>query len=176
MKKILPRTAKNPSGFTLVELLVVVAIIAILAIIGAVIFSGVQAKARDAKRQAEIIAIAKAFEANKTSGSTSYPAITTAWFAGGVIPSDTYTGATPPVYSIAYVDTTSCVVGRATTASWDSSSSNPASSTFTLTPPTGCGTLVIGAVSTAPANITSFQICALLESGTTNIFCVPNVQ
>lgn len=174
MKKILPRTAKNPSGFTLVELLVVVAIIAILAIIGTVIFSGVQAKARDAKRQAEIISISKAFEANKTSGSTSYPAITPAWFAGGVIPFDTYTGATAPVYSIAYVTSTSCVVGRGT-ANWSSSSANPGALTFTLTP-ASCGTLVIGAVSTAPANITSFQVCALLESGTNNIFCVPNVQ
>lgn len=49
-------------GFTLVELLVVVAIIAILSVVGMTIFTGVQKSARDAKRRADIDAISKAFE------------------------------------------------------------------------------------------------------------------
>lgn len=47
-------------GFTLVELLVVITIIAILATIGMTIFSGVQKAARDTKRRGDIDALQKA--------------------------------------------------------------------------------------------------------------------
>ena len=50
MKKFLPKLKTNPLGFTLVELLVVVAIIAVLSVIGITIFTGVQKNARDARR------------------------------------------------------------------------------------------------------------------------------
>ena len=49
-------------GFTLVELLVVISIIAVLSVIGVTVFSGVQKSARDAKRRGDIDAISKALE------------------------------------------------------------------------------------------------------------------
>ena len=60
---------KYSQGFTIVELLVVVAIIAVLSVIGITIFTGVQKGARDSTRRADVNAIAKAMEANKTSNS-----------------------------------------------------------------------------------------------------------
>lgn len=84
MKKVLPKSINNPKGFTLIELLVVISIIAILSIIGLVLYSGIQAKARNATRRADIDSIAKALELNKTS--TGYISLATTQFANGVIP------------------------------------------------------------------------------------------
>jgi len=49
-------------GFTLVELLIVISIIAVLSVVGLTAYSGVQQKARDTKRRADIDAIAKVME------------------------------------------------------------------------------------------------------------------
>ena len=54
---------KKQKGFTLVELLIVIIIIGILATLVIVTFSGVQAKARDSKRQTDIGAIDSHLEA-----------------------------------------------------------------------------------------------------------------
>ena len=168
MKKYLPAF----KGFTLIELLVVVAIISILAVIGMVIFSGVQRGARDARRQSDVLAIAKAFETNKIQGSTSYPLILGTWFAGAAIPADTYTGATPPVYSIIYSTTAGCTAITKPTA-WASTVANPTANGGTGT----CGTITAANITAAPIGMTAFQICALLENGTApNIYCVPNSQ
>ena|SRR3990167_4696752 len=68
---------KSESGFTLIELLVVVGIIAILATIGAVNFAGARAKARDAKRIADIKQMQAAIEVEAAgSAPGTYPAIT----------------------------------------------------------------------------------------------------
>lgn len=53
---------KTERGFTLVELLVVIVIIAILATVGLTLFSSSQTSARDAKRKEDINAIASALE------------------------------------------------------------------------------------------------------------------
>lgn len=52
------------SGFTLVELLVVISIISILAIVGMVSYVGTQKGARDAKRRIDVDAIANVLEAH----------------------------------------------------------------------------------------------------------------
>lgn len=74
-------------GFTLVELLVVISIIAILAVVGITVFSGVQKSARDAKRKADINAIANALEVNKDPVN-GYKTIQGTWFTSNNIPFD----------------------------------------------------------------------------------------
>ncbi len=72
-------------GFTLVELLIVISIIAILSVIGITVFSGIQKGARDARRKADIDSIAKAYEV-KYSAIGTYPGLTDNDFAGRKIP------------------------------------------------------------------------------------------
>jgi|Napbiome12C3dose_1001474.scaffolds.fasta_scaffold00001_159 prepilin-type N-terminal cleavage/methylation domain-containing protein len=103
MKKLLPKSIRNPKGFTLVELLVVVSIIAVLSVIGITVFTGVQKNSRDARRRGDIEAISKAIEAhintstdqNCTAAAGTYcaPQDATTWFASGKIPTDPASGA-----------------------------------------------------------------------------------
>lgn len=53
---------KTTNGFTIVEILVVIAIIGILATIGILSYSRVQANARDMQRSSKITIIAEALE------------------------------------------------------------------------------------------------------------------
>lgn len=77
---------QNLRGFTLVELLVVIAIIAILAVVGITVFSGVQKSARDARRRADIDAIVNALEVYRTSGG--YIPLQPTQFANNKVPYD----------------------------------------------------------------------------------------
>ncbi len=177
MNNQLPNKNSSIKGFTLIELLVVVAIIAILAVIGAAIFSGVQQKARDARRQSDVLAIAKAYEANRASDATTYPVIATTWFASGAIPSDSYTTVK---YSTAYVTQVGCKVtlSAAGSRTWATTSANPSPASFTITGTCSPATAATVASSDAvTAAMTSFQVCALLETGTApNFYCVANAQ
>ena len=70
--------AINKQGFTLIELLVVIGIIGLISTLAVISLSGTTAKARDAKRMADIVAIRKAIDyyLNTTSSAT-------VWFPGG---------------------------------------------------------------------------------------------
>ncbi|MCR4305706.1 MAG: type II secretion system GspH family protein, partial [Candidatus Daviesbacteria bacterium] len=131
MKKLLPTShafgVNKSKGFTLVELLVVVSIIAVLSVVGITLFSGVQQNARDAKRKADIDAISKALEANYTGGSTTpYPALTDAMFANGKVPTDPRTGsAYSGVPSGAVATYSVCATLEKTTGGNSSDTANP---------------------------------------------------
>ena len=72
MKKL--HKLRNQKGFTIVELLIVIVVIGILAALVLNAFSGVQAKARDTKRQTDIRAISSQLEAwYNGGGNGSYP-------------------------------------------------------------------------------------------------------
>lgn len=101
MKKFLPKTASNSKGFTLVELLVVISIIAVLSVIGITIFSSTQKTARDSRRRADVDALSKAIEAHYNSSQNqncianagTYCAPVDEWFSGGSRPKDPQTNA-----------------------------------------------------------------------------------
>ncbi|MBI4036028.1 type II secretion system protein [Candidatus Daviesbacteria bacterium] len=90
MKKFLPKLKNNTSGFTLIELMVVVTIIAFLSVIGVAAFSNAQKQARDGRRRADIDAIATAMESNRTGapGSETYPTYGPSIFANNQQPFD----------------------------------------------------------------------------------------
>lgn len=73
-------------GFTLVELLVVISIIAVLSVIGMAVFTGVSKSGRDAKRREDVDAIAKALETTKVN--SLYRPLTDSDFASGAKPKD----------------------------------------------------------------------------------------
>lgn len=151
MKIQLPKTQK---GFTLIELLVVVAILAILAVIGATVYNNVQVNARDARRKADIDAIASALEANKAQNSATYTALANSQFQQQIVPVDTTTAQ----YSIA---TGTTAPGTATT--WASTDVNP-------TAPTGYATVAPGSA----GGVAAWTVCARLESNT--FYCKSNSQ
>lgn len=82
-------------GFTLIELLVVISIIAILAVVGTIIYSIVQRNTRDARRRIDVDAIAAALELNKQSIGI-YQQVQSLWFASGSIPADPRGPVVPP--------------------------------------------------------------------------------
>lgn len=63
-------------GFTLIELMVVIAIIGIMASIGAVTFAGAQSKGRDAKRKADLDDLKKALQLYYTDNQVFPPSAT----------------------------------------------------------------------------------------------------
>ena len=63
---------KHQSGFTIVELLIVIVVIAILAAISIVAYNGIQQRGRDGQRKADISTIKKALEMYRLDNNT-YP-------------------------------------------------------------------------------------------------------
>lgn len=182
MRKLLPKTSKNPAGFTLIELMIVITIMAILAIIAIAIYSGLQARARNAKRQGEVKALADALEVNKVPTSLTYPGqILSVWFPGSVIPNN-FTGDVPH-YVVLYTGTAQCAISAPSLVQWPATSAVPSGATTT------CGTApsiidlntVIGPLPGVPVTIVTFLVCALQESEvigntTRTAFCIPSAQ
>lgn len=109
MKKLLPKTYKNPEGFTLIELMIVITIIAILSVAGVTVFGNISKDARNATRKSDIAAISAALEqhyndtVNKycPAAAGTYCPVQATWFSGGVVPTDPGTAANYSGYPIA---------------------------------------------------------------------------
>ena len=95
MKKLPTSTtlSVNILGFTLVELLVVVSIIAILSVIGMAIFTGIQPRARDTGRKADLKAISSAMEVGYNESTGRYSSLADSMFSSLKIPTDPLKGA-----------------------------------------------------------------------------------
>lgn len=162
------------AGFTLVELLVVIAIIAILAVVGITIFSNTQQGARDARRKADVDSIAKALEVNKTANSSTYSGLNSNQFASGNIPAD----AQVAQYSVAWAVVSGATPPPVPTA-WATTAVNPTapSTPWNGSPCSGsCGTV---SLNIPPSTATDWTVCALLEKPglpTPNVYCISNQQ
>lgn len=171
MKKFLP-ASKN--GFTLIELLVVITIIAVLSVIGFVVYSGISARARDTRRMAEIDAIQKAMESNYKPGAASpYAALSNADFVNGAVPKDPLS-ITPVPATAPYGK---CGSGTPANQQCDycSFTTVPIASWNTCT---GIGVNVV--TNGVPAAGRSYIVCANLETGAgfegRNYYCKVNAQ
>lgn len=67
------KVLKSRRGYTLLELLVVITVIAIIASIGLVTYAGTSKKARDTKRKGDLDAIANAMEQYYAICGSTYP-------------------------------------------------------------------------------------------------------
>lgn len=83
---------KRNSGFTIVELLIVIVVIGILALLVITTYSGIQAKARNSKRSSDVATIQTQLEAY-FQNSGHYPSLTdmndTSWLATNMKSLDT---------------------------------------------------------------------------------------
>jgi prepilin-type N-terminal cleavage/methylation domain-containing protein len=102
----------SQSGFTLLELLVVISIIGILTALAAVSYSTAQSRARDSRRHGDLDGVQKGLEQYYQSNNSSYPtqancypAAMASYLPNG-IPKDPRTGVT---YSISCTATTYCM-------------------------------------------------------------------
>lgn len=142
----------SPVGFTLVELLVVVSIIAILSMIGFAVLSSAQKGARDAVRRLEIDAVAKALETNFDNSTAKYAVLTINMFADKTIPDDIYTGTA----KCGTGGTKWCeYCGRAVAGTAMTQGENSAA---------GCTTNGAKITTAIPATDTAFEVCATLET------------
>lgn len=67
------KTNQNQKGFTIVELLIVIVVIAILAAISIVAFTGIQQRGRDSARASDVSNIVKAVTAYTTEDNGAWP-------------------------------------------------------------------------------------------------------
>ncbi len=174
VKKFLPKTYSSIQGFTLIELLVVVTIIAILSAIGITAFGRISANARDAKRKADIEAIAKAYEKNYNWATGKYPVLIDTDFTAKKKPippeGGTYDGLLSTADTSSFTVCARLETNQALTVCTDTSATCYCqSSALGIT--TGAG-----ASSNCPTTITSGTICNAtgVPVGTTTVyFCPP---
>lgn len=157
------KTSLKNNGFTLIELMVVVAIIAILSVVGIAVYSGVQQNARDARRMSDIDAMANAMEVHYDGATGLYADFDPATFmSGGSTPED-------PLADSARCGTSNNRIcnycGRSTAGTAMTKGENSTS---------GCtsGGSKIGA--DVPVSDTAFEICTTLENRSPRYYCRSN--
>lgn len=149
---------KSKKGFSLIELLVTISIIAILGTIGISVYSAAQQSARDGKRKSDINQIAKAIETGNDPTARVYKYLSTDRdndFPRG-FPGDPTAG---NLYCIA-VSTSSYTPPTTITGTTTWTTSCPASTTVLNTSIT---TNETGKLGFTTPDIKSWQICASLE-------------
>ncbi|TSC66685.1 MAG: Uncharacterized protein CEO21_124 [Microgenomates group bacterium Gr01-1014_80] len=145
----------NRKGFTLIELLVVITILSVLAVIAFAAFRGLTGRGNDARRQADIKAIADAVEVARGQNS-AYQTLTVNAFSGGFAPQEpARTAVNLPKYC--YTDGTAVI-------------NNPAVWSITDCPAAGSGngtawmTVNNSQLPTVSATATFFKVCTVNEA------------
>lgn len=161
MKKSLPTL--RTSGFTLIELMVVISIIAILAVVGFGTYQGVQGSARDTRKLAEINVLAKNIESTKGVTTQNYYYTPAKFFTD--YPGS---GLLDPKFSTGY-----CLKLDASAitkpANWVPANDSPCpDTTWTALINSSSGTPPVWAAGswTAPTANSYFMVCAAAERGT----------
>lgn len=164
----LPRSSAR--GFTLIELMVAIAIVAILATVGLVVFANTQKQARDSRRTQDIAAIANALQGKRPAGSVYYVGLTGAQdFSNGNVPTDPKTGAGAQerFYCIYYLATIPPVPPPAKPAYWGTTACPGVAGATTVRIP---GDYSSSALQLPPNTVTSWLVCASLE-GSSSVVC-----
>lgn len=160
-------------GFTLIELMVIVAIIGILMAAGIVVFSDAQKAARDAKRRADMDAIGKALEQYyqdngeyfsfaTTSNLSSWNNVQIDYFPSQRLPID-------PINNASYAYTARSIKQNA--AGFVNPKSRFCFMAELEIPSGNC----IGTTGASPSDPNSYQ-CNFVTSGTGTRYCVQNRQ
>jgi type II secretion system protein G len=148
---------KNQSGFTLVELLIVIVVIGILATLVITTYSGIQSKARDTKRQTDINALQGQLEAYYAQNG-KYPTQAnmedTTWVTANLKGLD-LAAMQPPQWS-----TSSSCKDSAGKAVTQTATSTTQCYQYTALPDSGSGTC-----DNSTADCTKYTLVAHLESG-----------
>lgn len=74
---------KKQTGFTIVELLIVIVVIGILAAIVVVVYNGVRDNAKDTQRKTDLTTISKAMQIWSINSGKSFEELTTGYSGGG---------------------------------------------------------------------------------------------
>lgn len=170
--KLLPKSVNNPKGFTLIELMVVIAIIAILAVIGVTVFSGAQGSARDGKRRSEISSTAKSIEAAKDYEKNLYKYTTadgqkdfpTARAGSPGVPTDPTTG---NVYCVRTSNSSTAQIAAPTGVGVPWTTTCPTNWTAL---DTSLSTTTANNLGATTPDVKAFTVCASLERNSTP-FC-----
>jgi prepilin-type N-terminal cleavage/methylation domain-containing protein len=161
MNKQLP--VVNKKGFTLVELLIVISIIAVLAIISIAVYGSFQSKARDARRDADIEAIAAAMEGNYADTSTTPYSLSGSIFSDGKVPTDPTSGKAYCWYS---AGTGTNSIRTTDPAAWAASTCPAIATVYTGTALTA---------TTTSSNQTWWKVCTTKDNGST-VACKSNAR
>jgi prepilin-type N-terminal cleavage/methylation domain-containing protein len=117
---------KNKRGFTLMELLIVIAIIGILVSVSVASYSSAQKKGRDARRHTDLKAVQNAWEQYYADNNASYPSDPGCAYSAnptpgvqmgpiylpGGLPVDPKSGVVPTPYQASCTSTTYCFCAK----------------------------------------------------------------